>query len=146
MDALRYSVRRIRSDKATLSTLLRQNYANAVEEYVGQLSQANLNETDAISLRDDFRRKMELDKKRLYEELRSAATKTALSKEVAVAVAAPAIGAAILASTGVGVPVGGALAMGALLKLRGEYRSSREAIFAKHPMAFLYSGKQARIY
>ena len=72
---------RIRSDKAALATLLRQNYANAVEEYVGRLSQAGLQETDAISLREDFRRMMELDMKRLYEELRSVATKTVLSKE-----------------------------------------------------------------
>jgi hypothetical protein len=79
---------RIRSDKTALATLLRQNYANAVEEYVGRLTQANLNETDDISLREDFRRKIELDIKGLYEELRSVATKTVLSKEVTVAVVA----------------------------------------------------------
>lgn len=137
---------RLRTDRKALASELRQHYAEAVEEYVDKLSAPALIETDALTLREEFRRKMTLDMKRLYEELAPVAKKTVLSKEVAVAVAAPIVGAAILTSSGIGSLLGGALAAGALGKLRTEYRSARDTVFAKHPMAFLYAAKRARLY
>src|SRR5262249_5559648 len=137
---------RLRTDKTALASELRQNYSKAVEEYVDKLSDPALVKTDALALRQEFRQKITLDMKRLYEELRRVAWKTALAKEVGVALAAPAAGAAILPSSGVGALLGGAFAVGALTRLHTEYRSARATVFAKHPMAFLYSAKRTRLY
>jgi hypothetical protein len=137
---------RLRTDKTALAAELRQHYAEAVEQYVDQLSEPALSDTDALTLQEEFRRKMTVDMDKLFEELQPVAWKTLLSKEVAVAVAAPIAGAAILTSTGVGSSLGGALALGALVRLRSEYRSARDTVFAKHPMAFLYAAKRARLY
>ena len=136
----------LRSSKRALATQLRQNYAKAIEDYVDRLSEPGLEKNDAETLRSDFRKIMELDMARLYEELRPIARKTLLSKEVAVAIVAPIVGAAVLASSGIGVPLGGALGALALGKLSVEYRSARDAVFEKHPMAFLYSTKGVRLY
>jgi hypothetical protein len=84
--------------------------------------------------------------KKLSEELAPLAFKTVLSKEVAVAIAAPVVGATLLTSSGIGSTLGGALAIGALGKLRAEYRSGRDAVFGKHSMAFLYTAKKVRLY
>jgi hypothetical protein len=137
---------RLRTDKTALGAQLRQNYAAAVEEYVDKLCVPGLLETDAESLREEFRGKMMLDMRRLFEELAPVGRKTLLSKEVGVAVAAPIVGAAVLTSSGIGSVLGGALAVGALGRLHAEYRSSRDAVFAKHPMAFLYAARTARVY
>jgi len=136
---------RLRTDKTKLASLLRRNYAEAIEKYVSQLSAPGLSETDANSLRTDFREKMVEDLERLYQDLKPIAKKIVLSKEVAVAFAAPIVGPAIIAS-GVGVLLGGALALGALGKLKVDYASGREAAFLKHPMAFLYAAKGVRFY
>jgi hypothetical protein len=138
---------RTETDKKKLAAKLRQNYAEAVEEYVNKLSEPELLETDAHNLRDDFKRKMEIDLGLLLEELAPIGIKTVLSKEVAVAVAASVAGSAVLTSSGIGSVLGGALAVGALGRLRSEYRSARDAVFAKqHPMAFLYAAKRVRLY
>jgi hypothetical protein len=137
---------RLRTDKQALGVTLRQHYADAIEEYVDKLSEPGLSDTDVYALREDFRQKMTLDMKLLYEELAPVAQRTILSKEVAVAVAAPVAGAALLTSSGVGLPLGGAFAIGALGKLRTEYRSARDAVFSKHPMAFLYRARRYRVY
>jgi hypothetical protein len=137
---------RLRTDKSALASEMRTNYAKAVEEYVDKLSGRELLESDALWLRDEFKRKMTLDLKRLSEELGPLALKTALSKEVAVAIAAPIVGAAVLASSGIGTTLGSALAIGALGKLRAEYRTGRDTIFGKHSMAFLYAAKKMRLY
>jgi len=135
---------KLRTDKTALGAELRQNYATAVEGYVDKLSEPSLTDTDA--LREEFRRKMTQDLNRLYEELAPVAKKTLLSKEVAVAIAAPVVGSVILTSTGIGSLLGGALAIGALGKLHTEYRLARDAAFAKYPMAFLYKAKRFRVY
>ena len=140
------SLVRLRTDHAALGSELRDNYAKAVEEYIDKLSEPALLETDALTLRDEFLRKMSQDLERLHQELAPIAKKTVLSKEVAVALAAPIVGAATLTSSGVGTILGGALAVGALGKLRTEYRSARDAVLAKHPMAFLYTAKRVRLY
>jgi hypothetical protein len=137
---------KLRTDKTALGAELRQNYATAVEGYVDKLSEPSLTDTDSCTLREEFRRKMTQDMNRLYEELAPVAKKTLLSKEVAVAIAAPVVGSAILTSTGIGSLLGGALAIGALGKLHTEYRLTRDAAFAKHPMAFLYKAKRFRVY
>lgn len=137
---------RLRTDKTALAAELRKNYGAAVEEYVDKLSTPGLLDTDALTLREEFRRKMTRDMNRLYEELRPVGRKTLLSKEVAVALAAPLIGATVLTSSGIGSLLGGGLAIGALGKLRTEYRSARDAVFAKHPMAFLYAAQRVRLY
>jgi hypothetical protein len=137
----------LRTDKTALASELRKNYAEAIEDYVCKLSEPTLLETDALTLRDDFQRKMTRDMQKLHEELAPVARKTLLSKEVAVAVAAPLAGAAILTSTGIGAPLGGIIAAAALLRLRTEYRSARDTVFTKqHPMAFLYTAKKFRVY
>jgi hypothetical protein len=137
---------RLRTDKRALGTTLRQNYANMVEEYVDKLTEPGLLDTDITALREEFKRKMMLDMNMLFEELAPVAKKSILSKEVAVAVSASVAGAAVLMSSGIGAPLGGSLAIGALCKLHTEYRSARDAVFAKHPMAFLYRAKRLRIY
>jgi hypothetical protein len=137
---------RLRTDKQALGVTLRQNYADSIEEYVDKLSEPGLLDTDVSALRDEFKKKMTLDMEMLYEELAPVARRTILSKEVAVALAAPVAGAALLTSSGIGVPLGGALAIGALGKLHTEYRSARDAVFSKHPMAFLYRAKRFRVY
>ena len=102
--------------------------------------------TDTKALLDDFRRAMQQDLDRLYDELKLNALKTLLSKEVAVAVAAPVIGSTALIASGVGSVLGGALGIAALGKVAVDYRTSRNAVFQKHSMAFLYSGKGTRLY
>jgi hypothetical protein len=74
--------------------------------------------------------------------------KPLLSKEVAVAVAlaATVAGSTVLISSGVGSLLGGALAVGALGALLTEHEAGRATVFSKHPMAFLYSAKEFRIY
>ena len=74
------------------------------------------------------------------------AMKTLLSKEVAVAIAAPIVGSTALIASGVGSVLGGALGVAALGKVAVDYRTSRNAVYQKHPMAFLYSGKGTRLY
>ena len=137
---------RLRTDKTALAAELRSNYRTAVEEYVSKLTEPGLLDTDAIELRDDFRSKMTLDLKKLFEELKPVAKKTLLSKEVLVAVAAPFAGAAVLTASGVGSTLGGALAIGALGKLKTDYQAARDSVLGKHPMAFLYKAKRSRIY
>jgi hypothetical protein len=137
---------RLRTDKKAVGALLRQNYAKAVEEYVDKLSEPNLVDSDIEALREEFKGKMELDKQMLFDELAPVAKKTLLSKETAVAVAASVGGAAVLTSSGIGAPLGGAIAIGALCRLGTEYRSARDAVFARHPMAFLYRAKRFRVY
>jgi len=137
---------RLRTDKTALASELRQNYSKAVEEYVDKLSEPALLETDAITLQDEFRRKVTLDMAKLYEELRPVGWKMVLSKEVSVAVLASAAGATILTASGVGSILGGAIAVGALGRLYTEYKAARDAVFEKHLMAFLYSAKGVRLY
>jgi hypothetical protein len=136
----------LRTDKTALAAQLRANYAGAVEKYVDELTVADITETDAYALRDEFKNKMELDMKSLKEELGPLAKKTILSKEVAVAVAAKVAGTAVLTSSGVGALLGGAFAVGALSRLRTEYRAARDATFGRHPMAFLYAAKGVRVF
>jgi len=137
---------KLRTSKHALATQLRRNYAKAIEEYVEQLVEPGLEANDAETLRKDFQNAMQFDMARLYEELRPVAKKTALSRQVAVAVIAPIVGATVLASSGIGVPLGGLLGAGALAKLSVEYRSARDGVFEKHPMAFLYSTQGIRLY
>jgi hypothetical protein len=110
------------------------------------MSQPNLTGTDAAALGDDFRRSMEQDLDRLRAELKFNALKAVLSKEVAVAVAAPLAGSAALIASGLGSFLGGALGIAALGKLAVDYRSGRNAVFQKHPMAFLYASKGISLY
>jgi hypothetical protein len=137
---------RLRTDKSALASEMRGNYAKAVEDYVDKLTAPHLLETDAVTLREEFRKKMSDDMKKLSEELGPIGWKTVLSKELAVAIVASAVGAGVLASSGIGSTLGGALAIGALGKLRTEYRSARDAVFGKHSMAFLYAAKSVRLY
>jgi hypothetical protein len=137
---------KLRNDKTKFAAELRQNYAQAVEKQVAQLSDPALSATDSKAVVDDFRRAMQQDLDRLYDELKWTAVKTVLSKEVAVAIAAPLAGSAALIASGAGSILGGALGAAALGKLAVEYRTSRKSVFAKHPMAFLYSGKGVRLY
>jgi hypothetical protein len=137
----------LRSSKQALATQLRQNYAKAIQIYVDQLTAPGLESNDAETLRSEFRRSMEFDMARLYEELRPLGKKALLSKEVAVAIIASVVGGgSALASIGLAAPVGGILGALALGKLSVEYSSARAAVFEKHPMAFLYSSENARLY
>ena len=137
---------RMRTDKTAFAADLRNNYAKAIEEYVEKLSAPNLDETDAGSLREEFRKVMKRDRDKLYEELAPVAKKTLLSKEVAIAITAPLVGAAVLQSSGIGTLTGGAFAVRALGELYTTYQSNRDAVFARHPMAFVYSAKKFRLY
>jgi len=140
------SLLELRHDKKQLGAQLRQNYAKAIEAYVAKLSTPGLTETDAKAIADDFSKQMELDRDRLFAELRLSALKTALSKEVAVGVIAPFAGSIVLTATGIGSILGGALGAAAIGRAAIEYRSARNAVFEKHPMAFLYSKQPLRIY
>ena len=62
------------------------------------------------------------------------------------AMAAPAVGSTALIASGVASVLGGALGIAALGKVAVDYRTSRNAVFQEHPMAFLYSGKGIRLY
>jgi hypothetical protein len=149
IDAKSLSVKdllKLRNDKTQFAAELRQNYAKALETYLTPLSAADINQTDAQALLQDFRRAMKQDLARLLDELKLNAKKTILSKEVAVAIAAPIVGSTALIASGVGSALGGVLGAAALGKVKVEYRSSRNAVFQKHPMAFLYSGKGIRLY
>jgi hypothetical protein len=137
---------KLRNDKTKFAAELRQNYAQAVEKQIAQLSDPTLSATDARAVVEDFRRAMQQDLGRLYDELKLNAAKTLLSKEVAVAIAAPLAGGAALIASGAGLVLGGVIGVAALGKVAVEYRSSRNAVFAKHPMAFLYSSKGVRLY
>src|ERR1700682_1711536 len=72
---------------------LGQNSAQAVEKQVAHLTNPTLSATDTRALVEDFRRAMQQDLGRLYDELKLGAVKTLLSKEAAVAIAAPLAGA-----------------------------------------------------
>jgi hypothetical protein len=137
---------KLRNDSTKFAAELRQNYAKAIEKHVAPLSDPNLTQTDANGLLEEFRRTMEQDLARLYDELKLNALTTLLSKEVAVAIAAPLVGSTALVASGAGSILGGALGVAALGKLAVEYRSSRNSVFQKHPMAFLYSSKGVRLY
>ena len=52
----------------------------------------------------------------------------------------------MLAAPGLGTTLGGALAIGALGKLKAKYRSGRDVVFGKHSMAFLYAARKTRLY
>jgi hypothetical protein len=137
---------KLRNDKTKFAAELRQNYAAALDKYLAPLSDPAITETDSKALLGGFRRAMQQDLDRLYDELKLNAMKTLLSKEVAVAIAAPVVGSTALIASGVGSVLGGALGIAALGKVALEYRTSRNAVFQKHPMAFLYSGKGIRLY
>ena len=136
----------LRNDKTKFAAELRQNYAKALETHLAPLSEPDITETDAKALLGDFRRAMQQDLDRLYDELKLNALKILLSKEVAVAITAPIVGSTALIASGVGSVLAGAIGIGALGKVAVDYRSSRNAVFQKHPMAFLYSGKGIRLY
>lgn len=137
---------KLRNDKTQFAAELRQNYAKALETHLAPLSEPDITETDAKALLHDFRRAMQQDLDRLYDELKLNAMRTLLSKEVAVAIAAPLVGSTALIASGVGSVLGGALGIAALGKVAIDYRSSRNTVFQKHPMAFLYSGRGIRLY
>jgi hypothetical protein len=137
---------KLRNDKTKFAAELRQNYAAALNRYLAPLSDLGITETDSKALLSDFRRAMQQDLDRLCDELKLNALKTLLSKEVAVAIAAPVAGSTALLASGVGSVLGGALGLAALGKVAVDYRASRNAVFQKHPMAFLYSGKGIRLY
>ena len=84
---------KLRNDKTKFAAELGQNYAQAVEKQVAQLTNPTLSATDTRAVVEDFRRAMQQDLGRLYDELRLGAVKTLLSKEAAVAIAAPLAGA-----------------------------------------------------
>ena len=93
------SLLRLRQDKTSFASELRQSYARS-KEYVDRMVDPKLSRTDITALAEDFRRKMEQDLNRLRTELKLNALKTVLSKEVAVGVAAPILGStAILTFT-----------------------------------------------
>jgi hypothetical protein len=149
IDAKKLSVENLvtlRQDKTSFAAELRQNYARSVQEYVDKMADPNLSRTDSTALVDDFRQKMEQDLNRLRAELKLNALKTVLSKEVAVAVAAPLVGSSVLVASGAGSVLGGALGIAALGKLAVEYRSGRNSVLQKHPMSFLYASKGIRLY
>lgn len=137
---------KLRNDKTKFAAELRQNYAKALETHLAPLSEPDITQTDAKALLDDFRRAMQQDLDRLYDELKLNALKTLLSKEVAVAITAPIVGSTVLIASGVCSVLAGTIGIGALGKVALDYRSSRNAVFQKHPMAFLYSGKGIRLY
>jgi hypothetical protein len=140
------SLLELRTDKTQFAASLRRNYAEAIEEYVSQLTVPGLKPSDARALQEEFRSKMKLDMDRLFAELRLTGLKTLLSREVAIALAAPIAGATVFAASGLGSVLGGTLGMAALAKLGVEYRASRNAVFERHPMAFLYAQKGVRLY
>jgi hypothetical protein len=149
IDAKSLSVKdllKLRNDKTRFSAELRQNYAKALEMHLAPLSAPDITPTDAKGLLDDFRRAMQQDLDRLHDELKLNALKTMLSKEVAVAITAPIVSSTALIASGVGSVLAGAIGIGTLGKVAVDYRSSRNALFQKHPMAFLYSGKGVRLY
>jgi hypothetical protein len=76
------------------------------------LSAPQLTETDAKALLDDFRRAMRQGLDRLYDDLRLNPLKTLLSKEVAVAIAAPLMGGTAFITSGVGSVLGGGARQG----------------------------------
>jgi hypothetical protein len=84
---------KLRNDKTKFAAELGQNYAQAVEKQVAQLTNPTLSATDTRAVVEDFRRAMQQDLGRLYDELKLGAVKTLLSKEAAVAIAAPLAGA-----------------------------------------------------
>jgi hypothetical protein len=136
----------LRNDKSKLTGELRQNYAKAIQDCVDEITEPGRTKTDMQFLIEEFRRRMQQDLARLYAELRPLGCKTVLSKEVAVAVVAPILGSTSLIASGVGPILGGAIGIGALGKLAAEYKSSRASVFQRHPMAFLYASKGARLY
>jgi hypothetical protein len=84
---------KLRNDKTKFAAELGQNYAQAVEKQVAQLTNPTLSATDTRAVVEDFRRAMQQDLGRLYDELKLGAVKTLLSKEATVAIAAPLAGA-----------------------------------------------------
>lgn len=149
IDAKNLSVENVltlRNDRTKFAAELRQNYAKAIGEYVDKMSDSNLTKTDVTALTEDFRGRMQQDLRRLCGELKLNAAKTILSKELAVAVAASVLGSAALVASGVGSVLGGAFGVAALGKLAVEYRSGRNPVLQKHPMAFLYASKGVRLY
>jgi hypothetical protein len=84
---------KLRNDKTKFAAELGQNCAQAVEKQVAQLTNPTLSATDTRAVVEDFRRAMQQDLGRLYDELKLGAVKTLLSKEAAVAIAAPLAGA-----------------------------------------------------
>ena len=137
---------KLRNDKTKFAAQLRQNYAAALEKYLAPLSDPAITATDTRALIEDFRQAMHDDLARLHDELKLNAMKTLLSKEVAVALAVPIIGSTALIASGVGSVLGGAIGIAALGKVAIDYSGSRNAVFQKHPMAFLYSGKGIQLY
>ena len=75
------SLLRLRQDKTSFASELRQNYARSIQEYVDKMVDPKLSKTDITALAEDFRRKMEQDLNRLRAELKLSALKTVLSKE-----------------------------------------------------------------
>jgi hypothetical protein len=84
---------KLRNDKTKFAAELGQNCAQAVEKQVAQLTNPTLSATDTRAVVEDFRRAMQQDLGRLYDELKLGAVKTLLSKEATVAIAAPLAGA-----------------------------------------------------
>jgi hypothetical protein len=84
---------KLRNDKTKFAAELGQNYAQAVEKQVAQLTNPTFSATDTRAVVEDFRRAMQQDLGRLYDELKLGAVKTLLSKEATVAIAAPLAGA-----------------------------------------------------
>jgi hypothetical protein len=135
----------LRSDKRKFTAELRQNYAKAIQDCVKEVTAPDRTLTDVKFLIEEFRQRMHQDLVRLYGELRPLGFKTVLSKEVAVAVIAPIVGSTALIASG-GPILGGVIGVGALGKLATEYKSARDAVFQRHPMAFLYASKGVRLY
>jgi hypothetical protein len=144
---------RVREEKESGHTLrdLRHSYINGLESYLKQLADTEATEADAEEIRRQFSVDMKRDLKDLKAELGYARTEALTSREFIVTVLT---GVATSASwlNGLNIPLegvvtwGGApVAIGGLVKLRSKYLKDREAAMKKHPMAYLYSAKQAGI-
>jgi hypothetical protein len=134
----------------TLSDL-RRRYVSALEGYVNQLSNVEETLSDAQERQRLFKSDMERDLKELKAELGFARTELLTSKKLIVTVLT---GVATATSWFAGlhlqlegvITMGGApVAVGGLVGLRSKYAKARKAAMEKHPMAYLYAAKRAKL-
>jgi hypothetical protein len=115
---------------------LRHRYLTKINECTDKLATQARTQGDKAEIERAFEQEMKDDLKALQNELRAHGKKTLLSKELAVAV---------VASAGVVVEpvVSSVLGIGALGKLKVEYREGRNKVLRNHSMSWLYEPSKA---
>ena len=119
---------------------LRHNYLNKIDSFVERLANTKGHEGSRAEIEREFEQELKDDLSNLKEALKLKVKDALLSKEVGVAILAP----AGFVFPQIAVPAS-ILGVGALVRKANNYRADRKAILGKHAMSWLFEMSRGRL-